>query len=265
MSTKRVSPLSDSTIPESVRASARSGLLPNGYIAIARTVEARRAFARALGELLACADAAHAPCGVCTGCIAFAQYGALAVHEIAREEEKRDVSIITVRKGIERLALSRPFARRIVVIPEADLLSDEAADSLLKTLEEPPERVCFVLGVPSLGKVLPTIASRLSTVHVLGDGAIVHKKSMLYDPAATLVLTKGSSLTRERAHEEVVALVCDLERDLERAVRAGKPALPLARALRVAAGVLDELEHGNGNLKLLLVTASVRAAEAMRV
>lgn len=265
MSTKKASPQNDSILPESVRASAESGRLPNGYLAVARHPEMRESFATALGKLIACENRESAPCGTCALCVAFAEYGDFAITKIVREEEQRDVSIVAVRKGLEHLAMSRPFARRVFYIPEADLLSDEAADSLLKTLEEPPEKVCFVLGVPSVGRVLPTISSRLSTVHLLGDGAVVHKRSVLHDPAATLVLTRGSALSRDRARTEVIALVCDLERDLESAVRMKRPALPIARALRVASGVLDELEHGNGNLKLLLVTASVRAAEAARV
>ena len=263
MSTKRVLPSNDNIVPESVRQAHVKGLLPHGYIVAARTVDARIHFARAFGELIACAKKT-APCGTCAECLAFAQYGESSVLMVTRDHESRDVSIEDVRKGIATLLVSRPFARRVVCIPEADLLSDEAADALLKSIEEPPERVCWVLGVPSFGRVLPTIASRLSSLRLTGDGAVVHKKSILHDPAATLALTRTDKVTRERAHEEVVALVCDLERDLDRAVRMGRPALPLARALRVAAGVLDELEHGNGNLKLLLVTASVRAAEASK-
>jgi len=264
MSTKKALPQNDSILPESVRAAAQSGRLPNGYLAVARQLEIREGFAYALARRIACEQSESAPCGACASCVAFVGHGDLAITTIEREEEQRDVSIAAVRKGLEHLAISRPFARRVFFIPEADLLSDEAADSLLKTLEEPPEKVCFVLGVPSAGKVLPTISSRLSTVHVLGDGAVVHKRSVLHDPAATLVLTRGSTLSRDRARNEVIALVCDLERDLESAVRMKRPALPIARALRVASGVLDELEHGNGNVKLLLVTASVRAAEASR-
>jgi|GEM_PF-3930561 len=265
MSTKKALPQNDNILPESVRASVQSGRLPNGYLAVARQLEIREGFALALARLIACEQSDSAPCGTCTSCVAFDAYGKLSVTTIAREDDQRDVSIVAVRKGLEHVAISRPFMRRVFYIPEADLLSDEAADSLLKTLEEPPEKVCFVLGVPAVGRVLPTISSRLSAVHVLGDGAVVHKRSMLHDPAATLVLTRGSTLSRERAHTEVIALVCDLERDLESAVRTKKSALPIARALRVASGVLDEIEHGNGNLKLLLVTASVRAAEAMRI
>lgn len=263
MSTKKALPSNDSILPDSVRSAHKQSMLPHGYIALARDVDARKHFAYAFAELLAC-TALQSPCKKCDACVTFAQYGELGVLMIEREEDARDVSITTVRKGIATAQISRPFARRVVCIPEADLLSDEASDALLKSIEEPPERVVWVLGVPSYGRVIPTIASRLSPLRLPGDGAVVHKKSILYDPAATLLLTKGSSLTRERAHEEVVALVCDLERDLERAIRSKKPALPFARALRVAAGVLDELEHGNGNLKLLLVTASVRAAEASR-
>lgn len=73
-------------------------------------------------------------------------------------------TISQVREAV-RLASSRPFegSRRVIVL-EADTFNVQAANALLKTLEEPEEATVFVLISSSSGSVLPTIASRAQSV-----------------------------------------------------------------------------------------------------
>ena len=51
---------------------------------------------------------------------------------------------------------------KIVIIDEAHMLSKQAFNSLLKTLEEPPSHVVFILATTEVGKILATIQSRYS-------------------------------------------------------------------------------------------------------
>lgn len=80
------------------------------------------------------------------------------------EPEGRFTTIGQVR-GVLRLAASRPFegARRVFVL-RADTLNVQAANALLKTLEEPEGGAVFILLATSLAGVLPTVVSRTQTV-----------------------------------------------------------------------------------------------------
>ncbi len=56
---------------------------------------------------------------------------------------------------------------RIVIIEEAGMLTTEAQNALLKTLEEPPVDTAFILTAPSAESVLPTVQSRVSVLHIV--------------------------------------------------------------------------------------------------
>lgn len=94
----------------------------------------------------------------------FEELGA-QVQFLERIEDKREISIDQVRELLRSLSF-RPGTRapRGVVIDEAERLNLEGQNSLLKTLEEPPERTTFVLVSASPALLLPTIVSRCHTV-----------------------------------------------------------------------------------------------------
>lgn len=87
----------------------------------------------------------------------------------------RNISVDQVR-GLQRLLQSAPSlsARRIVVIDSADDLERGAANALLKTLEEPPADMLFLLVSHAPGRLLPTIRSRCRTLRfdALDEGAM---------------------------------------------------------------------------------------------
>ena len=71
-----------------------------------------------------------------------------------------------VAKPVVEAAAHTPFeaARRVFVLEHADSMNDEAANTLLKTLEEPPSYAVLILLSDKPGQVLPTIASRCQMV-----------------------------------------------------------------------------------------------------
>ncbi len=71
------------------------------------------------------------------------------------------IKIDAVRKFQEDIS-AKPYiaSRKVGIIDDAHLMNSEAANCLLKTLEEPPENVLLFLITPSLGRILPTIRSR---------------------------------------------------------------------------------------------------------
>jgi DNA polymerase-3 subunit delta' len=89
---------------------------------------------------------------------------------VSRQEEKQEISIDAVRQLIRNLQLKTPGKRgirRVVIIEDAHTLSEEAQNSILKILEEPPADTIILLTTPSNRVVLPTISSRAQRLEVL--------------------------------------------------------------------------------------------------
>ena len=68
--------------------------------------------------------------------------------------------IDAIRDLVSRVALATPGRWKVYIIDEVHMLSPAASNALLKTLEEPPSHVVFVLATTDPQKVLPTIRSR---------------------------------------------------------------------------------------------------------
>jgi DNA polymerase-3 subunit delta' len=125
------------------------------------------------GELLS-------PCENCASCRAFNKNLANSAfekedssniahgdfHFVKREEDKKNISIEQIRTFINDLGLSSFFGSyKVGIIKEAESLSIEAANALLKTLEEPKEKVVIVLVADNLESIPSTIISRCQVLN----------------------------------------------------------------------------------------------------
>ncbi|XGV96183.1 MAG: DNA polymerase III subunit gamma/tau [Leptolyngbya sp. BL-A-14] len=98
------------------------------------------------------------PCGVCEVCQSIAKGSALDVIEI---DAASNTGVDNIRELIERSQFAPVQCRyKVYVVDECHMLSTAAFNALLKTLEEPPDRVVFVLATTDPQRVLPTIISR---------------------------------------------------------------------------------------------------------
>lgn len=120
-----------------------------------------REFARALN----CLEPHQGPCGQCRSCKKIEASVHPDVQIIELEEGSKNISIDAVRRLQEGVAL-RPFEGRlkVYIIEEVERLSEPAANSLLKTLEEPPPSVVMVLTTLDATSLLPTVVSRCQQV-----------------------------------------------------------------------------------------------------
>jgi len=88
------------------------------------------------------------------------------VEEVKGISKKRDIKIETIRELQHQLSLTSMGGRyKVVIIDEAERLNKSAQNALLKTLEDPNDRVVLLLVSQNENKILPTIASRCQKIH----------------------------------------------------------------------------------------------------
>ena len=114
--------------------------------------------ARILAKVLNCEDPQDGePCGICNSCGAIDSGNSYDVLEL---DAASNNGVENMRDLIERAALGSPGRHRVFILDEVHMLSKPAEAALLKTLEEPPPHVVFVLATTDPQKVSETIRSR---------------------------------------------------------------------------------------------------------
>jgi DNA polymerase III subunit gamma/tau len=114
--------------------------------------------ARILAKVLNCEKLKDGePCGKCSSCVSIDVGSSYDVLEL---DAASNNGVDNMRDLIERAALGNPGRHRVFILDEVHMLSKPAEAALLKTLEEPPEHVVFVLATTDPQKVSETIRSR---------------------------------------------------------------------------------------------------------
>ncbi len=117
--------------------------------------------ARILAKMVNCEkpDASGSPCNLCTTCISITDGSNLDLIEIDAASNR---GIDDIRDLREKIKLAPSSARKkVYIIDEAHMLTTEAFNALLKTLEEPPEHVLFIMATTEVHKIPQTILSRV--------------------------------------------------------------------------------------------------------
>jgi len=120
-------------------------------------------------------------CGLCESCLLFNAKNYPDFFHLIPEEGKTSIKIEVIRQLRASLELSNQYTKpRIAIIDPADAMSHSAANSLLKTLEEPSENTCLILIAHQLSNLPVTIRSRCQLINVK-DIDLRHAQSWLID------------------------------------------------------------------------------------
>ncbi len=114
--------------------------------------------ARILAKALNCINLIDGePCNECDSCIHVVSGASMDVIEL---DAASNNGVDAMRELVSRAALGTAGRRKVYIVDEVHMLSTAASNALLKTLEEPPDHVVFVLATTDPQKVLPTVRSR---------------------------------------------------------------------------------------------------------
>src|SRR5438046_974459 len=146
-------------VTRALRNAVRDHKVAHAYLFSGPRGTGKTSTARILAKALNCTNQGSdgEPCGECESCVQVQRGASLDVVELdAASNRKLD----EMRDLLSRVALGTPGRWKVYIIDEVHQLTSDASSALLKTLEEPPGHVVFVLATTDPQKVLPTIRSR---------------------------------------------------------------------------------------------------------
>jgi DNA polymerase-3 subunit gamma/tau len=145
-------------VSQGLRTAVREHRVGHAYLFSGPRGTGKTSTARILAMALNCEDPRDGePDGVCASCVEIAQGTSLDVHEL---DAASNNGVDAMRDLVARAALGTPGRWKVYIVDEVHMLSTAASNALLKTLEEPPGHVVFVLATTDPQKVLPTVRSR---------------------------------------------------------------------------------------------------------
>ncbi len=169
--------LGHDAVVEQFRHSLAQGRLASSYLFLGPSGVGKRAFALKLAQALLCQSRDSTlldPCGQCEACLLAIAGNHPDLDLVQLPEDKRELPVKLFigdlahrnQEGLcHKMSLKPMLGRhRVAVIDDADYLTTESSNCLLKTLEEPPPGAVLILLATSRGRLLPTILSRTQVV-----------------------------------------------------------------------------------------------------
>jgi DNA polymerase-3 subunit delta' len=242
--------------------SFRQGRLAHAYLFAGEEGIGKRRVAMALASALLCQaqrpDNRLQNCGECSGCYQTAHQTHPDLHLI--EPDGQTIKIDQIRQLQNRLSLrTYTGGYKVAILDEADRTTVEAANSLLKTLEEPPPGCLLILITPRPAFLLPTVRSRCQTLRfsTLPPDRMIRfliEKRGLAEPEARAVAARARGRVGPAMTMDLMAVREELEETL--ALLHGNDSLEdAAKDADRMFGLLDEWERWGRDLLLVRLGA----------
>jgi len=148
-----------------LRTHLAAGTVADAYLLTGPEGVGKRRLALEMAKALNCLGESQRPCDHCPTCGQINRGVHPDVHTVSPSGASSHISIDDVRRVLGRVGL-RPFSARVqvAILDGAERLTEEAANALLKTLEEPSSRTKFLLITTEVARCLPTIISRCQLI-----------------------------------------------------------------------------------------------------
>ncbi len=163
-----------------------AGIVSHAYLFSGPRGSGKTTIARLLAKAVNCEDKKDfEPCNKCQSCLEINQSSSLDLIEIDAASHRGIDEIRELREGIRFVPSKSKY--KVYIIDESHQITKEAANALLKTLEEPPAHAIFILATTEIHKMIPTIISRcqrfdfrkLTLPEILKRLGIISKKESL--------------------------------------------------------------------------------------
>ncbi|MCU1368992.1 MAG: dnaX, partial [Ilumatobacteraceae bacterium] len=244
-------------VVRALRNAVREDRVGHAYLFSGPRGTGKTSTARILAKALNCVNLQDGePDGVCDSCLAIDNGTSYDVQELDAASNNK---VEEVRELISRVALGSPGRTKVYILDEVHMLTAAASAALLKTLEEPPDHVVFVLATTDPQKVLPTIRSRTQhyEFRLLGaDDLTEHVQWVIHDAGLDLgpdaveyVVRQGGGSARDTLSA------------LERVAAAGG----VVNSGEALTDLLDAVAAGDPGRALLAVSDAVSSGRDPRV
>ncbi|QQG41485.1 MAG: DNA polymerase III subunit gamma/tau [Candidatus Woesebacteria bacterium] len=158
-------------VRESLKKIVTSGQIPHAFLFAGPKGTGKTSAARILAKIINCEEVAkseklkvksYEPCDKCEQCISITKGNNLDVVEMDAASHRGIDDVRTLKDAVKLSPVKAN--KKIYIIDEAHMLTTEASNALLKTLEEPPEHVVFILATTNPEKLIDTIRSRTTFI-----------------------------------------------------------------------------------------------------
>lgn len=192
---------SDSLAMQVLKNQVQSGRLASAYLIFGEEGSRKEELAQALARALVCTRREISWSCPCAACDRVVKGNHPDILWLKREKDAKGIKIERVRQLIEWASL-KPYESewKVAVLEEAERLTEEASQALLKTLEEPPQQTLFVLLTADKARILETIQSRCFGIRLNAPESLDQAAGPATTPEETAweqYLEKASAFKRE--------------------------------------------------------------------